>query len=86
MTTWTALLFSRDDVKKIKVGEVEVGLIGLDVVFEEIRKLALDGKALKDELLQKVKLYNWVAEGQENEYKATLFEAYKSFCDELNRR
>lgn len=55
-------------------------------MFEEIRKLTLDGEALKEELLQKVKLYNWVAEDQENEYKIALFEAYKSFCEKLNRK
>jgi hypothetical protein len=55
-------------------------------VFEEIRKLALNGDTLKDELLEKVKLYNWVAEGQENEYKIALLEAYKSFCEKSNSK
>ena len=77
---------AEDDVKKIKIEGVEVGLIGLDVVFEEVRKRGLVGDALREELFKKVRLYNWVAENKKDEYKAALFGAYKSFCEELDQR
>jgi len=75
-----------DGLKKIKIGDVEVGLVGLDEIFNEIRGLGIEGDVLKEEILKKVKLYNWISERQENKIKSALFEAYKSFCEELNKR
>jgi len=75
-----------DDLKKIKVGNIKVGLVGLDEIFNEVQALEIDGDVLKEDLLKRVKLYNWISEIMKDEYKSALFEAYKSFCEELNRK
>jgi len=70
-----------EGVKKIKVGSVEVGLIGLDMIFEEVRGLEINNSnVLKEELLKRVKSYNCITETRENEFARAIFEAYRSFC------
>lgn len=75
-------------MNKIKIGENEVGIIGLCEIFNEIRTLEIEEDALKqvhlrEELLKRVKLSNWVPKDKEEDYKEALFEAYKSFCKKL---
>jgi hypothetical protein len=73
-----------EGVKKIKVGALEVGLVGLDEIFKEVRALRIEGDDLKEELIKRAKLYNWIREDREGEYKSALFSAYKEFCQKID--
>lgn len=75
-----------EGVKKIKVGDIEVGLLGLDKIFKEVRVLGIEGDALKEELLKMVKVNNYIPEGRESEYKVAIFEAYKTFYKEIDSK
>lgn len=70
-------------VKRIKVGDIEVGLLGLDKIFKEVRALGIDSDVLKEELLKRVKIYNYVPERREGEYTIAILKAYKTFCKKL---
>jgi len=68
-------------VKIINIGGTEIGLYRLEEIFKEIRGLGIDGAVLKEELLKKVKVDNYIPEGREGEYKSAIFEVYKTFCE-----
>jgi len=67
-------------VKIINIGGTEIGLYRLEEIFKEVRALGIDGDVLKEELLRRVKDDNYIPEGREGEYKAAIFEVYKTFC------
>jgi len=74
-----------EGLKKIKVGSVEVGLIGLDMIFEEVRGLEIgDSNLIKEELLKRVKSYNWIPESRENKFARAIFKAYRSFRKKID--
>ena len=82
-----------EGVRRIKVGSLEVGLVRLDEIFKEVRALEIevvsttgDENVLKEELLKRVKLYNWIHGDREGEYKSALFEVYKTFCKEIDSK
>ncbi len=68
-------------VRRIKVGGVPVGLVGLDSIFDQLHRLGKppDG-AVGDELLAMVETRNYVPRGAEEEYKHALLREYASFC------
>lgn len=57
---------------------IEVGIYGLDEIFKEVRVLGIDGDVLKEELLKRVKVNNWVPESREEVFATAIFEAYKN--------
>jgi len=65
----------------IKVGEIDVGIMGLNRVFQEIATLGItDETRLKDELVASVrKAGNYIAKSKEQDYREALLREYKSF-------
>ncbi|RLC79117.1 MAG: hypothetical protein DRI61_08580 [Chloroflexi bacterium] len=67
-------------VKMILVGDFTVGLIGLDEVFEELyREGNAPSERLKEQLLAKVRAYNYIPPKAESEYAQALLREYKRF-------
>ena len=66
--------------KKITLPDgFRVGIINLDNILKEVADLKLaDSRAIKSELLLRVKQCNFVASAAENEYALALFEEYQS--------
>ena len=56
----------------------QVGIINLDTILKEVAELKLtDAEAIKEELLKRVKAYNYMASGAECGYSVALFREYK---------
>ncbi len=66
-------------VKKLTLGNgFQVGIFNLDSILKEVADLKLvDAKAIKGELLKRVKIHNYVASGAETDYSAALFREYR---------
>jgi hypothetical protein len=65
-------------VKKINIDGDLVGIVMLDSIIADVSKLDIDDeKEIKEELLRKVKIYNYVPPREEDEYKDALFSEYK---------
>ena len=71
-------------VKIINIGGTEIGLYRLEEIYKEVRGLGIDGDVLKEELLKRVKIENYIPEGREGEYKSAIFEIYKTFFEKNN--
>lgn len=62
----------------VDVGGARVGILGLEEVLAEVRRLHLADEArIKQELLGRVKRQNYVAPGTEEKYAAALYELYR---------
>lgn len=60
----------------------QVGIVNLDTILREVAELNLtDTEALRGELLERVKGYNYVASGAEYDYSTALFRAYRRQFD-----
>lgn len=56
----------------------QVGILNLENILKEVTDLKLaDDGAIKKELLQRVKIYNYVAFAADNDYSETLLKEYK---------
>ncbi len=56
----------------------QVGIIRLDACLKEVADLKLvDSAAIKEQLLRKVALYNYISSGAEAEYATALFNEYQ---------
>ncbi len=65
-------------VKKLNIGEIPIGISHFDLIIEEVLEMGLnDEKEIKEELLKKVKIYNYVSPGSEEDYANALFTEYK---------
>lgn len=66
-------------IKKLTLPDgFRVGIINLDIVLKEVAELNLiDVEAIKKELLERVKLKNYVAYCAENEYSTALLREYR---------
>lgn len=65
-------------VKKLNIDGDLVGIAMLDSIIAEVSKLDLDDeKEIKEELLKRVKIHNYVPPREEDEYKDALFSEYK---------
>lgn len=75
------------DEKKVYIGTNKIALIGLRLLFEELKKKnAKDEEGIKDFLLQGVKKDNYVPSSAEQEYKDSLYQEYKVHIGELKER
>ena len=65
-------------VKKLTLpDDSQVGIVNVESILKEVANLKLaDDSAIKKELLQRVKIYNYVAPGADNEYSEALFNDY----------
>lgn len=77
-----------EGVKRIGISDgVEVGIYKLDEIFKEIQALRIKNEdVLKEELLKRVKVNNYIPESREEEYKSALLEVYKNFYKKLRRQ
>lgn len=66
-------------VKKLVLpGGFEVGIVNLENILRDVADLKLaDYEAIKKELLQRVKIYNYVPASAEPDYSNALFGEYK---------
>jgi hypothetical protein len=56
----------------------QVGISNLENVLKEVADLKLaDNEAIKEELLKRVKIYNYVAPAADNDYAEALLKEYK---------
>jgi hypothetical protein len=69
-------------IKKLTLPDgSQVGIMNLENVLKEVVGLKLaDNEAIKRELLQRVKIYNYVAPRAEVDYSKALLDEYKKVC------
>jgi hypothetical protein len=73
-------------VKKLVLPGGEVGIVNLEGILKEVADLKLvDNEAIKKELLQRVKIYNYVAPAAEADYSKALLKEYKQQYGNPNR-
>ncbi|WP_041274409.1 hypothetical protein [Desulforamulus reducens] len=61
----------------IRVGDGQVGLRGLDIIVEAVRGLDLQKEEeIKQELLSRVKLFNYIPDSVNGKYAEALWEYY----------
>ncbi len=64
--------------KRVLIDGKETGIDHLDWIFDEVKKLKLDDNAaITDELLKRVKEFNYVPTKKTDVYAAALFTEYK---------
>lgn len=65
-------------IKKLVLADGEVGIVNLENILKEVADLKLaDEEAIKKGLLQRVKIYNYVAPSAEADYAKALLGEYK---------
>jgi uncharacterized metal-binding protein len=70
-------------VQKVQVDGQEVTLIALPLIFAQFRDAGkLPDKGVLTELMQTVRVYNPIPEGQEASYADAILREYKAFCQE----
>ncbi|HUX47759.1 MAG TPA: hypothetical protein VMV76_01070 [Dehalococcoidia bacterium] len=74
-------------IKKLALpGGFQVGIANLENILKEVADLRLaDDEAIKKGLLQRVKIYNYVAPGAEADYSKALLKEYKQQYGNPNR-
>ena len=72
-------------IKKLALPDgSQLGIASLDNILKKVADLKLaDDSALKKELLQRVKIYNYVPPASDNEYSEALLKEYKRQCAEI---
>jgi hypothetical protein len=70
------------NIKIIKIGESEVGIIDLHNILREVYLLGLeDEPALKNELLRRTKEKNYFTENDQDLYGEAFLREYRSFAE-----
>jgi uncharacterized metal-binding protein len=70
-------------VQKVQVDGQEVTLIALPLIFAQFRDAGkLPDKGVLTELMQTVRVYNPIPEGQEASYADAILREYRAFCRE----
>jgi len=73
-------------IKKLVLPGGEVGVVNLQSILNAVADLQLaDDKVIKEELLKRVKIYNYVAPSADNEYSEALLQEYKRQHRETRR-
>jgi hypothetical protein len=66
-------------IRKIEAGGLTVGIAMLDEVIREVQTLDLPTEpGIRDELLKRVKLNNYIPKSAEDAYAAALLREYRS--------
>jgi hypothetical protein len=66
-------------VKIIRVNGIPTGIAMLEKVFDEVRGMGIgDDARLKEVLLEKVKIFNYIPKGASNDYVEALVKEYQS--------
>ncbi len=67
-------------IRQVNVGGIVVGICMLDDILEEVNALDLQGrKDIGDELLKRVKIYNYVPKPAEEKYGVALMEEFEKY-------
>ena len=70
-----------EEITMVSIGGAKIGLIGLSDIFENIKQQNLsDDAALKDQLLQQVRVQNYVPDSRAEDYATALLREYKKFA------
>ncbi len=70
-------------IQKIQVDGQEVTLIALPLIFQQFHQTGkMPGDGTEAELMQTVKIYNPIPEGQEAAYTEAIMREYAAFCGE----
>lgn len=65
-------------IRQLDVGGIVVGISMLDDVVAEVKAMNLSGeKRIGDELLTKVKIYNYIPASAEEQYRIALLHEYQ---------
>lgn len=68
-------------VQKVQVNGQEVTLVALPLIFEQFRDAGkLPGNGIEHELMETVKIYNSIPDGQEATYAEAVMREYAAFC------
>jgi hypothetical protein len=66
-------------VRQVEVGGVVIGITMLDDILREVREMNLSTeKSTGDELLKRVKVYNYVPPRSEGQYRTALVREYRA--------
>lgn len=65
-------------IRQVDVGGITVGLAMLDEIIDEVRELRpASREALADELMKRVKIYNYVPASAEDRYREAVCREYE---------
>ena len=65
-------------VRKLRVGDGEVGIVELEAIFEETRRLLpASDEALKAALLTRARIFNYIPPQAEGDYAEALLREFK---------
>jgi hypothetical protein len=70
------------DYRLVLIGNMQVGLIGLEEVFEELKTDKRTEVELKAMLVEKIGQKNYIAPSVKQEYEKALFREFKKFLSE----
>lgn len=70
------------EVKKIIIDGAEIGIIGLDEIFEEIKNLKLEEEEIKNKILEEAKKKNYIPDAAKEKYKKALYREYRRLLGE----
>jgi len=69
-----------EEITIISINEIKIGLIGLGDVFDNVKKMNLsDESELKNQLLEQVRMQNYVPDSRADDYAQGLLREYKKF-------
>ena len=71
-----------DDVKTIKVGRFNVGIIGLDDALKEVSEMGLSPEEAKEKLFEILSAKNYIPPKVSEDYKNAFFREYRRFLGE----
>ena len=70
------------DYRLVLIGNMQVGLIGLERIFEELKTEKRTEAELKAMLVEKIGQKNYIAPSVKQEYEKALFREFKKFLGE----
>ncbi len=66
-------------IRQIEIGGIVVGLEMLDDVIDEVKGMNMGGtNAIGDELMKRIKIYNYVPQAAEAAYRTALLREYEN--------
>jgi len=70
-----------EEVTMVSIGGMKIGLIGLSEIFETLQPMNLsDESELKNQLLEQVRVQNYVPDSRIDDYAQALLQQYKKFA------
>jgi len=70
-----------EEVTMVTIAGYRIGLIGLSEIFENLKQKNLsDDSALKEQLLQQVRVQNYVPDSRAEDYANAILREYKKFA------